>query len=253
MSMSGSGEQQQSAPGTVWLVGAGPGDPDLITVRGLKALRAADAVVCDRLIPSALLAECRPNAERYDAGKTPHGPTMPQAEINALLIRLAREGKHVVRLKGGDPFVFGRGGEEALALVAAGVPVQVVPGISAAIAAPSAAGIPVTHRGVASSFAVFTGHDGLEREGVAGADTLVVLMGVERLADLTARLIALGRDPHEPAALVHAATTPAQRTIIGTLAGIAATAREAGITPPATLVIGPTVALHDQIGRPERV
>lgn len=229
--------------GKVWLVGAGPGDPGLITARGLELLRAADAVVHDRLVPLALLDEAPGCAERYDVGKTTRGQSGRQAEINALLVRLAREGQRVVRLKGGDAFVFGRGGEEAAALAAAGVPWEVVPGVSAAVAAPAYAGIPLTHRGLATSFAVTTGHQGIVDARVVHADTLVILMAVEHLAEVVASALAQGRPADTPAALVHAATTPEQRTIVATLGTIVEAARRAGIPPPSTLVLGPTVRL----------
>lgn len=234
-------------PGKVWLVGAGPGDPDLVTVRGLALLRQAEAVVYDRLVPRALVDEAPAVAERHDVGKTPGRHPVRQEEINALLVRLAKAGKRVVRLKGGDPFVFGRGGEEASALVDAGVSWEVVPGISSAIAAPAYAGIPVTHRGLAGSFAVITGHHGLEQPAVVTADTLVVLMAVDQLAAVIASIRAAGRDPATPAALIRAASTPAQCAIVATLGTIVASARQAGIAPPATLVVGPTVALGERL------
>lgn len=232
--------------GKVWLVGAGPGAADLITVRGRDVLRGADAVVYDRLVPSMLLDEAPPHAERHYVGKTPGRRDAEQQQINALLVRLGGDGKQVVRLKGGDPFVFGRGGEEACALARAGIAWEVVPGISSAIAAAAFAGIPVTHRGIASSFAVTTGHVGLDGPAVADADTLVVLMAVENLAVVVGRLLAHGKAPNTPAALVRAASTPAQKTVIATLDTIVERARHQGIAPPATLVVGPTAALgHD--------
>ncbi|HVA87424.1 MAG TPA: uroporphyrinogen-III C-methyltransferase [Candidatus Saccharimonadales bacterium] len=238
--------------GTVWLVGAGPGDPELITVRGWELLRSADAVVYDRLIPSALLDAGPRAAERYDVGKFPGRQAVSQDEINALLIRLARAGKRVVRLKGGDPFVFGRGGEEALALSEAGVAWEEVPGVSAAIAAAAYAGIPVTHRGVAESFAVLTGHDGLARPGVADADTLVILMGIAHLREVVGRLLDLGRDPDEPAALVQMASMPTQRTIRAPLRAIGDLAGQHQVTAPATLVVGQSVRLSDRLNWFER-
>jgi|GEM_PF-70978 len=238
--------------GKVWLVGAGPGDPELMTARGLALLRAADAVVYDRLSPSALLEECPPHAERFDVGKLPGHQTVTQEEINALLVRLAREGKRVVRLKGGDPYVFGRGGEEALAIEAAGIAWEEVPGVSAAIAAAAYAGVPLTHRGLASSFTVVSGHDGLSSSLVANAETLVILMAVEQLDRIVERLCALGRASTEPAALIHAASTPDQQTLRAPLAEIAKQARTIGLRPPATLIVGPTVTLAERLNWFER-
>jgi uroporphyrin-III C-methyltransferase len=221
----------------------------LITVRGLQLIRAADALVYDRLVALALLEEARPQAERHNVGKVPghHSPAQ-QAEINQLLIRLAGEGKQVVRLKGGDAFVFGRGGEEACALVQAGVAWEVVPGVTSAVAAPAYAGIPVTHRGVAASFAVATGHPGIEPPGIAHADTLVVLMAVGQLDKVVTTILDQGRAPETPAAVVQAASTPRQRTIVATLGTILDAARQAQVEPPATLVVGPTVRLSQQLG-----
>src|SRR5438445_752408 len=232
--------------GKVYLVGAGPGDPGLITVKGLKLIQQADVVLYDRLIPTELLAETRPDAECVDVGKLPTKHRLSQDEINRLLIKYAQQGKLVVRLKGGDPFVFGRGGEEALACYAAGIPFEVVPGVSSAIAAAGAAGIPLTHRGLSSSFAVVTGHEDssksatVEWERLAGAvDTLVVLMGVEALRAITRRLAAGGRDPSTPAAVIRRATTREQECVTGTLADIAA--RAAHLRPPAVIVVGEVV------------
>jgi uroporphyrinogen III methyltransferase/synthase len=243
------------ARGRVALVGAGPGDPGLLTVRGRRLLRRADVVVHDRLVDRRLLDLAPPHALRIDAGKRPGAHALAQEDINDLLALHARRGRRVVRLKGGDPFVFGRGGEEAGALVAAGIPVEVVPGVSSAIAVPAAAGIPVTHRGVASSFAVVTGHHagdgagGLDLERLAtAADTLVVLMGVAGLPSIAARLVAAGRSTGTPAALIQAGTTPAQRTVTGTLGDIAERARLARLAPPAILVVGPVVALRGGLG-----
>lgn len=241
--------------GTVYLVGAGPGDPGLITVRGLELLRRADVVVFDRLVSGRLLDEARPRARRVFAGKSPGRHTCSQAEINALLVTHARRGRTVVRLKGGDPFVFGRGGEEALALAAAGIPFEVVPGVSSVAAVPAAAGIPLTHRGVSSSFAVVAGHGaggglpaGWERLATA-VDTLVVLMGLGTLPDLAAGLLAHGRSPATPVALIRAGTTPGQRTVTGTLADIVERAAGAGLTPPVLAVIGEVVGLAHRLGR----
>lgn len=229
--------------GKVWLVGAGPGDPALITVRGRALLETAAAVVWDRLAAPALRDYCGPACEHHDAGKAHGGQGTPQQDTNDLLVRLARQGKRVVRLKGGDPFVFGRGGEEALALAEAGVAWEVVPGVSSAIAAAAYAGIPVTHRGLARSFAVVAGHDGLEPHGGVLAETLVVLMAVEQLEAVVGRLMALGRPADEGAALIEAATTPRQRTVTATLGTLVAAARRERVAAPAALVVGPTVCL----------
>ena len=239
-------------PGAVYLVGAGPGDPDLITVLGLRCLRRADAVVHDRLVHPALIAEAPAAALRIDCGKTPGRAGVTQEEIHRTLIELARAGLAVVRLKGGDPFVFGRGGEEAAALTAAGVPWRVVPGISSAVAAPAAAGIPLTHRGVASSFAVVTGHHAGEPEAGAAewasADTLVALMAVGRLGELVEELLRLGRPADTPAALIERATLPGSRTLVASLAELPSLAERAGVRPPATLVVGAVVALRSALG-----
>jgi uroporphyrin-III C-methyltransferase len=233
----------------VVLVGAGPGDPELITLRGLRWLRQAEVVVFDALVAPALLEEAPPGALQIFVGKVPGRHCVPQSATTALLLHHAERGRLVVRLKGGDPFVFGRGGEEALACARAGVAVEVVPGVSSAMAAPAAAGIPVTHRGLASSFAVVTGHEdpakgraAVDWSRLAGAvDTLVVLMGVAALPRIAAELVAAGRSPATPAAVVAAATTRTQHVVRGTLADIAA--RAAGIASPATLVVGEVVAV----------
>ena len=234
--------------GRVVLVGAGPGDPELITLRGLRWLRRADVVIHDRLVSEALLEEAPADALRIFAGKARGRHCLEQSAINALLVHHAAAGRLVVRLKGGDPFVFGRGGEEVLACRAAGIAVEVVPGVSAAVAAPGAAGVPVTHRGRASSFAVVTGHDestadapAVDWERFRGIDTLVVLMGLQALSTIARRLVAAGRAPDTPAAVISHGTTRAQQVVTGTLADIAARARH--LPSPATIVIGPVVAL----------
>lgn len=236
----------------VAIVGAGPGDPRLITVRGLELLRTADVVVYDRLVDAKVLEEAPAHARLVFAGKACGAHALSQADINALLIAEARRGQRVVRLKGGDPFVFGRGGEEALALAEAGIPFEVVPGVSSAVAVPAAAGIPLTHRGVASSFAVVTGHH--ERGGasrvdwgrLAGAvDTLVVLMGLANLGAIVGELIAHGRAPDTPAALIERGTTAAQRTVVTTLAGLPGAA--AGREAPVVVVIGDVVGLRERV------
>ena len=230
---------------TVYLVGAGPGDPGLLTVRGAEVLARADVVVHDRLSEISLLDLAPAGAERVDVGKSPGGP-VAQDEINRLLVERGRRGEEVVRLKGGDPFVFGRGGEEALALAEAGVPFEVVPGVTAAVAVPAYAGIPVTHRGLSTSFTVVTGHsrhavdNDVDWDALArAADTIVVLMGVAHRAEIAARLQAAGLPADTPVAAVHWGTRPGQRTVRTTLAGLAAV----GLEPPVTLVIGRVAGL----------
>jgi uroporphyrin-III C-methyltransferase/precorrin-2 dehydrogenase/sirohydrochlorin ferrochelatase len=239
-----------AAAGSVTLIGGGPGDPDLITVLGRRSVAAADVVVVDRLAPRALLDELPDDVEVIDCGKSAHRHNLTQAEINAVLIERARAGKRVVRLKGGDPFVFGRGGEEWLACVAAGVPVTVVPGISSALAAPAVAGIPLTHRGVASDFTVVSGHldpgrgskEGIDWPGLAaGSGTLVLLMSMDRLELIAAELIRHGRSPDTPAAVVHRATLPGERVVRAELGRLAAAVAEAGVGAPAVVVVGAVV------------
>ena len=242
-------------PGTVYLVGAGPGDPGLVTARALELVATADAILHDRLAPPELLSSARPGSELRDVGKRP-GAAASQEEINRELVELARSGRAVVRLKGGDPFVFGRGGEEAMALAEAGVPYEVVPGVTAGVAAPAYAGIPVTHRGLASAVALVTGHEDPEKpdsavdwEALARfPGTLVLYMGVRTLPEISERLIAAGRDPAEPAAVVSSGTRPDQRTVTARLAEIAARAREAGVGPPAVTVIGAVAGLAPALG-----
>jgi uroporphyrin-III C-methyltransferase len=230
----------------VSLVGAGPGDPDLLTLRALQRLQTADVVVHDRLVSAQVLAYARPDAERIDVGKTPGGGGWTQTDISALLVKLGCEGKRVVRLKGGDPFVFGRGGEEAMALAHAGVPFDVVPGVSSALAGPAAAGIPVTQRGLSGSVTIANGHDADQHDWALFSrshGTLVFLMAVEHLEDIACRLLAGGRPADEPAAVVEWATTPRQRSVHGPLENIACLARDAGLGAPAVLVVGPTAKL----------
>lgn len=243
-------------PGTVYLVGAGPGDPGLITVRGLAAIRSAQVIVHDRLgVSPELLGFAPAGAELVFAGKSARKHAMTQAHINRLLVSRARAGKTVVRLKGGDPFLFGRGGEEAEALAAAGVPFEVVPGVTSAIAGPASAGIPVTHRDWAASVAVATAHEApgkagsrLDWVGLARADTVVLLMGVERLPEAAAALIAAGKSRSTPAAVIASATLPSQRTVSAPLGRIAAAARRAGVEPPAITVVGDVVRLRETLG-----
>jgi uroporphyrinogen III methyltransferase / synthase len=237
--------------GCVYLVGAGPGDPSLVTARGLELLRACDVLLYDRLVARALLDEAS-QAEQIFVGKKPGEEHSRQLVADALMIDRAKSGAMVVRLKGGDPFVFGRGGEELELLSKAGVPFEVVPGVTSAIAAASYAGIPVTHRGVAASFAVLTANE--EAQGsiawdhmATGPDTLVLMMGVRSLRRVASRLIERGRDPQTPAAVVEWGTLPRQRVITGTLDKIAALAAEADIKPPATTYVGNVVSLRDTI------
>ena len=236
------GSPGRGVPGKVHLVGGGPGDPGLITARGLELLQRADVVVHDRLVAPALLDEVRPGTELVDVGKGRGHAALTQAEINRLMVERALAGHDVVRLKGGDPFVFGRGSEELEACREARVPCEVVPGVSSAIAAPAAAGIPVTCRGVARSFAVVTGHQvgdaPADLAHLATVDTLVVLMGRASLPDFTARLVAAGRDAGTPAACIQSATTPAQRVTVATLGTIAEAAERDGLEAPMVTVIG---------------
>jgi uroporphyrin-III C-methyltransferase len=237
--------------GEVILVGGGPGDPDLLTVGGLRALRNADVVLYDHLAPLACLDDTKPGATLIDVGKLPGGRHTDQAEINRLLIKHAQAGASVVRFKGGDPFVLGRGSEEWLACAEAGVPVRVIPGVSSAIAGPELAGIPLTHRGLTQGFTVVSGHVGpthpastVNWEVVAKtAGTIVILMGVRHLADICAALIANGLDAQTPAAVVAQAATPDQRVVRGTVETLPALAADAGIQPPALTVIGSVVGL----------
>jgi len=244
----------------VALVGGGPGDPGLITVRGRQLLSEADVVVTDRLAPQALLDELPPDVAVIDAAKIPGGTAMGQDRINAVLIEHARAGRFVVRLKGGDPFVFGRGGEELLACLRAGVPVTVVPGVTSAVAVPSAAGVPVTHRGMAQEFHVVSAHvppDDAESTVnwaalAASSGTLVLLMATERLQTVARTLIRHGRPPTTPAAVVADGTLPTQRTVVATLHTVAGQAAAAGIRPPAVVVVGDVVSLAAQVAELSR-
>lgn len=244
--------------GRVFLVGAGPGDPGLLTIRGRDCLESADVVVYDRLANPALLDFAPASAHRIFAGKRQGDHTMPQSAINAVLIHHARQGRQVVRLKGGDPFVFGRGGEEAEALAAAGIPFDVVPGVSAAVAVPAYAGIPLTHRELSSSFAVVTGHDDPEKRrapvdwaGLAtGVDTLVVLMGQRRNGHIARELIAHGRPPETPVALISAGTTAEQAIVECRLVDAADVART--LPAPLLIVIGEVVRLRERLSSEAR-
>ena len=241
--------------GRVYLVGAGPGDPGLMTVRGLEVLRRAEVVVYDRLVNPDLLDEAPRTALRLFAGKRAGGHCVPQEEINARLIEQARLGRLVVRLKGGDPFVFGRGGEEALALAEAGIGFEVVPGVSAAVAVPAYAGIPVTHRGLGSSFAVVTGHEDPTKDHAAvdwgrlatAVDTIVVLMGAQSLPRIAAELVGHGRAADTPVALIRWGTTEAQQTVVTTLRDVVTRARAARLQPPVLAVIGEVVTLRERL------
>ncbi len=252
----GGGVDAAVEPGMVYLVGAGPGDPKLITARGLELIRRADVIVYDRLASRALLEEAPADAELIYAGKAPGGHCMPQEGINALLVQQAQLGKMVVRLKGGDPFVFGRGVEEALACVEAGVPWEVVPGVSSVLGVTARASIPVTARGASASFAVVTAHraadgaDTLDWAALARLETLVVLMGVERLEYVVERLVANGRPADTPIALIENGTLPEERVVIGTLADIAQLAERDRVHPPATMVIGEVVRLRAALEQP---
>jgi uroporphyrinogen III methyltransferase/synthase len=244
----------------VYLVGAGPGDPGLMTRRSLELIAAADAILYDRLIPPGALDGARPDAELRYVGKETGAAALSQEETNALLVELGRAGKRVVRLKGGDPFVFGRGGEEAEALAAAGVAFEVVPGVTAGVAAPAYAGIPVTHRDAASAVAFVTGHEdpskpdsAIDWEALARfPGTLVFYMGIKNLPVIAERLMAAGRDAGEPAAVVERGTYPGQRAVVDALGGIATRAEADGIRPPAITLVGPVAELRETIAWLER-
>ena len=246
--------------GVVYLVGAGPGDPGLMTARALALIASADAIFHDRLIPPGALAGARDGAELVYVGKRPGEPSVPQEEIGERLIEAARAGRSVVRLKGGDPFLFGRGGEEGEALRAAGIEFEVVPGVTAGIAATAYAGIPVTHREDASAVAFVTGHEDPEKaqtaldwEALAGfPGTLVFYMGVKRLAENAAALIAAGRDPGQPAAAIERGTMAGQRTVEATLGTIAAAVEREGVRAPALIVVGPVAARRRELAWLER-
>ncbi len=238
--------------GSVWLVGAGPGDPGLLTALALHALDHADALVYDALVDPRILDLARPGARLEAAGKRGGRPSPSQPDISARLIRLAHEGNRVLRLKGGDPCVFGRGGEEALALAAAHIPFRIVPGITAGIGGLAYAGIPVTHRAIASAVTFLTGHErggavpeGLDWAAIAkGSPVVVLYMGLNHLERIAARLIAAGRSRHEPVAIISKATTPAQRVLVTTLEAAASDASAAGIEGPTIIAIGDVVRLR---------
>ncbi|MCK4487858.1 MAG: uroporphyrinogen-III C-methyltransferase [Desulfobacterales bacterium] len=241
--------------GKVYLVGAGPGDPDLITVKGRECLKQADVIIYDHLVSAKLLRYAREDAETIYVGKQQDTHTLPQDEMNKLIMAKAKEGYTVVRLKGGHPFIFGRGGEEAETLAQAKIPFEIVPGITSAIAAPAYAGIPLTHRRYTASVGIVTGHEDptkprsmVEWSKLAtGVGTLVILMGVKNLARITEKLIAGGRDPKTPVALVRWGTTPQQTTLVGTLDTIVAQAEAAELKPPVAIVVGEVVKLRESL------
>ncbi len=246
------------APGKVYLVGAGPGHPGLLTVKAAELLQTGDVIVYDRLVQEEAIALSKPSAERIYMGKAPDRHESRQDEIHELLARKSYEGKVVIRLKGGDPFLFGRGGEEAEYLAAHGIPFEVVPGVSSALAAPASAGIAVTHRDTASSVAIVTGHESkrdssrMDWEALSRIDTLVFLMAVNSTARVAKELVARGRDPETPAAMIQMAFWRGERVVSGTLATIADEVEKAGIEPPATLVIGDAVRLREKLAVSQR-
>ncbi|MEU7002459.1 uroporphyrinogen-III C-methyltransferase [Nonomuraea sp. NPDC046570] len=247
--------RNRTKPAGVALVGGGPGDPSLITVRGRQLLAQADVVIADRLAPRALLDELAPDVELIDAAKVPYGRSLPQERINELLVEHARQGKFVVRLKGGDPFVFGRGGEEMLACAHAGVPVMVVPGITSAVAVPAAAGVPVTHRGVSQEFHVISVHvapddpqSTVDWPALARTDgTLVLMMAVERLPKVAETLLRDGRSPETPVMVVQDGTLPTQRALVASLSTVADRVSAAGIRPPAIVIVGDVVRVGQEV------
>ncbi|MEV4461120.1 uroporphyrinogen-III C-methyltransferase, partial [Microbispora sp. NPDC049633] len=255
--------RHRTKPVGVALVGGGPGDPGLITVRGRQLLAQADVVVADRLAPRALLDELSPDVELIDAAKVPYGRSLSQEKINELLVEHARAGKFVVRLKGGDPFVFGRGGEEMIACARAGIPVTVVPGITSAVAVPGSAGVPVTHRGVSQEFHVISVHvppgdprSTVDWPGLArSTGTLILLMAVERIKEIAETLVRDGRSPETPVMVVQDGTLPTQRAVAATLSTVAERVTAAGVRPPAIVIVGEVVKVGQEIEmvRAERV
>ena len=238
----------------VYIVGAGPGDVDLITVKGLKCIQQADVILYDRLINKELLSYAKPNAELIFVGKLPNYHGVIQDRIHALLVQHAKKGKVVTRLKGGDPFVFGRGAEEAEVLADANIPFEIVPGITSGIAAPAYAGIPVTHRDYASSFAIVTGHmregkdDAIKWANLAqGVDTLAIYMGVGNLPYITQQLMTNGKDARTPVALIHWGTSHNQQTVTGTLETIVDVVAQANIQNPSMIIVGDVVNVRDKI------
>ena len=252
-----SARHERNRASGVAIIGGGPGDPGLITVRGRQLLAEADVVVTDRLAPRSILDELPPHVEIIDVGKIPYGRATTQQEINATLIDRAKAGRFVVRLKGGDPFVFGRGGEEVLACLREGIAVTVVPGVTSAVGVPTAAGVPVTHRGVAQEFHVVSAHvpPGDERSTVDWAalgrstGTLVLMMGVEQIGAIAEALIGYGRSPDSPVSVIADGTLPSQRTIISTLENAESVLREKQIRPPAVIVIGEVAGVAKEMAR----
>ena len=246
---------RESCRGKVYLIGAGPGDPGLVTVKGMQALRMADVVVYDYLANPAIIEQASPKAELIYAGKRGGHHTLEQSQINDLLVEKALAGNVVARLKGGDPFIFGRGGEEALELARNGIAFEIVPGVTAAIAAAAYAGIPATHRGIATSFGMVTGHEDANKPAsevdwsrlATGTDTLVIYMGMQNIREIVGNMIAAGRDASTPAAVVSWGTLPRQRCVTGTLETIADSAAEAGLGAPAIIVVGRVVSLREQL------
>ena len=242
--------------GKVYLIGAGPGDPDLLTLRALNILHGADVILYDALVGEGIKRQFPPGAELIDVGKRADRHAFSQAEINRMLVRLTQKHRTVVRVKGGDPYVFGRGGEEAMALAKEGLAVEIVPGISSAIAVPASAGIPVTFRGYASSVTIITGHED-PAKGATALDfraladlqgTLVILMGVKRLQENVSALLDNGKSPETPVAIIERGTTAEQRVTVGTLGTIVGLARERHVEAPAVIVVGAVVKLREALG-----
>lgn len=240
--------------GKVFLIGAGPGDPDLITVKGMRYLQQADVILYDRLVNRELLQYAKREAQLIYCGKLPHAHIMKQDTINHLLVKYAKKGLQVVRLKGGDPFVFGRGGEEALACVKHHIPFEIVPGITSGIAAAAYAGIPVTHRTLSKSFAFITGHQVGDKQAeqqwahlAKGVDTICVYMGVSHLPSIVDNLIKHGKSPETPIGLVHWGTTTEQKSVVGTLDSIVEIVNKSSITNPSMIIIGEVVSLHEDL------
>ncbi|KIL51766.1 uroporphyrinogen-III C-methyltransferase [Jeotgalibacillus campisalis] len=240
--------------GKVFLVGAGPGDPELITVKGMRYLQQADVILYDRLVNPELLEFAKSDAQLVYCGKLPHYHTMKQETINHFLVKYAKKGLNVVRLKGGDPFVFGRGSEEAEECAKNDVPYEIIPGITAGIAAPAYAGIPVTHRTLSKSFAFITGHQAGDREAehqwqhlAKAVDTICVYMGVSHLPDICRNLLQNGKSPDTPIALVHWGTLAEQQTVAGTLSDIEERVNQSGISNPSMIIIGEVVKLHHNL------
>ncbi len=243
-----------SKAGKVYIIGAGPGDPGLMTVKGMKCLQEADVVIYDHLISPEFLNFTRKDARLIYAGKEGGNHTLSQDQINERLVEEARQGRIVARLKGGDPFIFGRGGEEAEELTFAGIPFEIIPGVTSAISVPAYAGIPLTHRRFTATVAFVTGHEDplkekseIDWKALAGMGTLVFLMGVRNLSRIAANLVAQGKNPETPAALIRRGTTADQETLTGTLADISGKAEAAGFAPPAILVVGEVVGLRKDL------